>query len=298
VGNFGLTELAKLYQYHQPGEGRPTFGFILSVLAVVGLVVAWRRRSARLLALLWLGSAALALGTVLVIGGRTFVPVAQVWHGIVVSDVMPYTWFVRVPGLSSFREADRLELLGMVPAALLAGSAVDWLLTRHRVVLAVVLAMAVLEAGWYSPGEGIPVALPALDGPIAAGHSGSIVVDIPFGLRGGVPDYGSPMIPESLVLATDDGHPRAISYTSWVPANTVAAIKKHPFYLDLVAVQDGQRVPAAQLTAARADARRMKVDWVLVWKWYPGLASYLNATGFRFGYRADHVTVYRPGPPG
>src|SRR5262249_57631676 len=43
-------------------DGVLTFGLVLSVLAVLGLVVSWRRRSAWKLALLWLGSAALALG--------------------------------------------------------------------------------------------------------------------------------------------------------------------------------------------------------------------------------------------
>ena len=34
-----------------------------------------------------------------------------------VSLLMPYTWLVRVPGLSALREADRLALLGLVGAA-------------------------------------------------------------------------------------------------------------------------------------------------------------------------------------
>jgi hypothetical protein len=31
---------------------------------------------------------------------------------------------------------------------------------------------------------------------------------------------------------------------------------------------------------------------------YAAIARYLAATGFRFGYRADGVDVYRPGRPG
>jgi hypothetical protein len=296
VASFGLTELAKIYQYHPVGEGRPTFGLIVSALAGLGIIVAWRRRGARPLALLWLGSCALALGTVLVIGRRTFVPLAHMWHGIRVSEAMPYTWFVQIPGLSSFREADRIALLGLVPAALLAGAAVEWMLTsRHRVALAAALAFAVLEAGWYGTGT-VPAAIPSLDRPIAADHSGSIVVDIPFGLRGGLPLYGAPMDPQSLLLATGDGHPRAISYTSLVPANTTKGIEKHPFYADLVALEQRQRVLPTDLAAARADARRMDVGWVLVWKWYPGTARYLEGTGFRFAYRAAGVAVYHVDP--
>ena len=36
----------------------------------------------------------------------------------------------------------------------------------------------------------MPTTLPALDRPIIADHSGSIVLDVPFGLRGGIPEYG------------------------------------------------------------------------------------------------------------
>ena len=71
-------------------------------------------------------------------------------------------------------------------------------------------------------------ALPALDRPIAADHSGSIVLDLPFGLRGGLPLYGKPVSAQPLLLATADGHPRAISYTSWVPEPTAAAMPRTP----------------------------------------------------------------------
>jgi hypothetical protein len=298
VASFGLGRVAKIYQFVS-GEGRPTFGLILTLLAVLGAFVAWRRVNARLLTALWLGSAALAMGTVLVIAGRTFVPLAQMWNGIRVSDLMPYTWFVRIPGLSSFREADRITLLGLVPAALLAASAVEWLLARHRVVLALALALAVLEAGnGWSAGGTVADTMPALDGPIAADHSGSLVVDVPFGLRGGVPVYGSGMVPRSLMIAMEDGHPRAISYTSWVAPTTTSADEHHPFYLGLVEVQNNEPVPAGQLAAARSDAAAMHVGWVLVWlrPWPRELRSYLASTGFRFDYRADGVSVYRPAP--
>ena len=49
------------------GEQMPMFGLLLSVLAVAGLAVRWRRRSAWLLAALWLGCAWLTLGATLYI---------------------------------------------------------------------------------------------------------------------------------------------------------------------------------------------------------------------------------------
>ncbi len=47
------------------------------------------------------------------------------------------------------------------------------------------------------------------------------------------------------------------------------------------------------LTAARLDARKMNVGWVIVWHPVAGLAQYLTRTGFRFDYRADGIPVYR-----
>ena len=264
-------------------------------LAVLGLVVAWHRPSARLLALAWGASAALALGPVLAIGGHRFIPLAAGWHGVRMSAVLPYTWFVHIPGLAAFREADRLALIGLVPAALLAGSAVAWLGARARPLLIAALAAAALEAGYAgNPQVGIiPTTMPALDSPIAADRSGSLVVDVPFGLRGGVAPYGRRISYRALVLATADGHPRASSYTSWVPASTVAAIARHPFYRRLNAAESGQGSSPTQLRLARQDLRRMRVGWAMVWKAAPAILAYLRGTGFRFRYRAYGVLVFR-----
>ena len=303
LSDSGLSGLAAAYRYRQPAEGVPTFGLALTALALAGLAVSWRRRCARSLAACWLGCAALALGTTLYIGGRQYVPLAEAWHGARVSLALPYTCLIRLPGLQALREADRLAALGLVPAALLAGSAVDWLRDRARPAVAAALALtvlplAVLEAGWSGqPGQPtMRTTLPALDRPIAADQSGSIVLDIPFGLRGGLPLYGRPISPRALLLATADGHPRAISYTSWVPAPTAAAITAHAFYRHLTAAQHGRRSSPGQQAAAQRDARRMDIGWVLAWdRLRPAVSRYLAATGFRFSYRADGVSVYRPG---
>jgi len=320
VADFGLHGLAA-WSPTSPfvgatSEGMPMFGVVLGVLALAGLIVSWRRRSAWLLAALLVGSAWLALGASLWWRQRQFVPFMQDWHGVHVSPVMPYTWLMRIPLLSAFREADRLAILGLVAAALLAGAAVEWLRYHARPLIVVVAAAALLESGYAAlPSvRAMPTTLPALDAPIAADHSGSIVVDFPFGLRGGIPEYGRPFSPRALLIATADGHPRLISYTSWVPPQTVAKIKAHPFYAALEQVQHGvplaplknaagNQVTAAQVAAARADARKLGVGWVLVWTTQnPVIKPFLAATGFRFSYRADGVSVYRPvtpaSPPG
>ena len=295
LADFGLTGLAPLFSYQAPREGAPTFGVVLTALALLGLVVGWRRRGTRLLALAWLAAALLALGTVLTIGRRTFVPLPLHWRGVQVSALMPYTWFVRIPALDAFREADRLALLGLLPAALLAGGAVEWLSRRSRPLLIIALALAVLEAGYsgYSKIGTVPTAIPRLDGPIAADHSGSIVVDIRYGLRGGVALYGREISPDALVLATADGHPRAVSVTSWVSASSVAAIRAHVFYGCLVNTEWGKPCDPAQVRSARRDALRMRVGWAIVWKRTPFVYGYLWQVGFRYDYGVNGVNVYR-----
>jgi len=299
VRDFGLSGLRALTYGGRTGDGIPTYGLVLSVLVVLGLLAAWRRRSAWLLALLWLGCAALALGPVLRIGTHIFVPDAETLNGLRVSGVMPYTWFVRIPGLAGFREASRILMLGMVPAGLLAGAAVNWLRYHAAPVIIVVAVLGVLEAGWSgNPGIGsMPTALPAVDASIAADHSGSLVVDVPFGIRGGIPIYGGKFDPEAQVLATADGHPRAVAFLSRVPAPTIAGISRHAFYARLVAAQQDLRSTPAQLAAARLDARHLGIGWVLVWRWdgrHRRCVRFLEETGFRLDYIADDVQVFRP----
>jgi hypothetical protein len=304
IASFGLPAPSS---YSPVGEGMPGYGVVLTVLAVAGLAASWRRGSAWRLAGLWLGASALALGVTIYIGGHQYIPLRSWWNGVPVSQLLPYTWLIRIPGLAAFRDAARLALLGLVGVALLAGSAVEWLRYHSRPLIAGVAAVSVLEAGWSgSPGPGpMPTTLPALDRPIAADHSGSIVLDIPFGLRGGLPLYGSHLATAALLIATADGHPRAISYTAWVPQPTIDDIARHPFYAQLVRSQEGvpvapglspvgSQISPAQLAAARHDLRQLRIGWALVWQTgHQAVISYLTATGFRFSYRADGVVVYR-----
>ena len=313
LASYGLTWLASGYHQHVTGELLATFGVVLTILAVLGLVVAWRRPAARKLGLLWLGSSVLALGPTLYVAGRAFVPLAERWQGLRVSMLMPYTWLIRIPGLSLFREADRLALLGLVGACLLAGAAVEWLRRRAWPILVVVAVLGALEAGWPGPAGQVIVAttLPAVDRAIAADHSGSVVVDVPFEIRG-PHQFGRDFPLYALEVATEDGHPRGDSYTSGVPERTINGIRRHAFYAGLVAVQEGQKITPAGLGAARRDLRTLHVGWVLVWsqRWtfsggagqqpvnlhYPQIRRFLVETGFRPDYQADGVLVYRSAP--
>ncbi|HEY6275188.1 MAG TPA: hypothetical protein VIX86_02545 [Streptosporangiaceae bacterium] len=307
VDGLGLTFL-KVVSYPGPiGDGVPTFGLILSLTALLGLIVCWRRRSTRLLGLLWFACVVLALGSTIRLGNHVFVPFAQAWYRVRVSLIMPFTWFVQIPGMAGFREATRWVMLGLVPASLLAGAGFGWLARRSKPLTVVVLVAAAMEAGWAgdgvvngwgsTPAPGVmPTTLPALDRPIAADHSSSIVVDVPFGVRGGVPlpGEGGAFNPEDQVLATADGHPRAIAYLSRLPAQTLAAMRKNAFYMGLLKATyqpDSYPVP---ISAASANARRLDIGWVIVWQQTRGVRNYLAGTGFRLDYQADGAYVYRP----
>ncbi len=307
VVGLGLTALKPVTYQGPIGDGIPTFGLVLTVMALLGLAVSWRRRSARMLALLWLGCAVLALGSTLRIGTHVYVPAAEIWNGVRVSAVMPFTWFVQIPGLAGFREATRFGVLGLVPASLLAGAAVGWLRARSVLLVVPVVLLGLLEAGWGGDGSvgawgGTPApgvirtALPAVDGPIAADHSSSVVVDVPFGIRGGIPlpGEGAAFDPEAQVLATADGHPRAVAYLSRIPVPALAAIRRNAFYAGLLKAQDRRGSDPVQIAAARQIARRINIGWVIVWQQTPDIRSYLARTGFRFVHRADGALIYRP----
>jgi hypothetical protein len=289
VTTFGLTI--------RHARSTSTFGAIPTLLALTGVVLAWRCRNALLLALLWLGAAALALGSDIISTSGIYTPVPQMWNGVRVSSVLPFTWFVRIPGLSGFREPSRIAELGLVPVALLAGYTVNWLRYHARTLLVAALALGILEAGLATPpgAKTMRTSYPALDRPIAADHSGSIVLDIPFGLRGGTGVTGLPFAAQSQVLATADGHPLADALLSRVPTSTINALDAEPFYHDLISAQTGHyQFSSAQVRRATENAAHMHIGWVLLWVFNKHLRAFLVETGFGYSYRADGASVWRP----
>jgi hypothetical protein len=296
----GLPGLASFYYQGRPSFVATGYGVSLTLAALLGLAVAWRRPSARLLALLWLGSTVFALGVVPWLYDHPSMPLGVRWHSVRLSLAMPFTWFVRLPGMANFREADRFTELGLVAAALLAGAAVQWLRTRSRPLLAVLAVLALVEAGWpgnpagHDPVPVMPTAMPRVDGPIAADPSHSLVVDVPFGIRGGLPVAGGTFPPQTMVLATADGHPLADAFISRVPAGTLSGIEHRPFYQALMNAQGGPDTSSpALLRAARANARAMDVGWVLDWVANRAVDRLLRLTGFHQAYRVGRVVVWR-----
>ena len=289
VTNFGLTI------WH--ARDASTYGGIATLLALTGLALAWRRRNAWLLALLWFGAAAMGVGSDIILRSGTLTPVPEIFRGVRVSQVLPFTWFAHIPGLSGFREPSRVAELGLVPVALLAGYTVNWLRYHARALLVPALALGLLEMGLATPPGAMTMATsyPALDRPIAADHSRSVVLDIPFGLRGGIGITGQPFAQQSQLLATADGHPLADAFISRVPTSTIDAIEAEPFYSDLLSVQTGQdQFSQPEIQQAAENAAHMHIGWVLLWVHNWHLRKFLVETGFVYSYRADGVSVWRP----
>jgi hypothetical protein len=353
---YGLTSFPSGYAFNtapqggtsvQPAEGLPGFGVVASALAVLGVIIAWRKRTTWWFVLLWLGCALLALGTSLTIGSGCVVdlkqpgkvygrscqqylpfaghihwvlvgsPQTHVWERVEVSNLMPYTWLVRIPWLSGLREADRFAMVGMIGVAILAGLVVQWASERRKLIaiplLVVVLALGTLESGWaggtdgppFTPTEAMPTTMPHLDAPIKADHSRSIVLDVPFGLRGGLRLTGSGISERALLLATEDGHPRAESYTAWVPEPTILAFKQHAFYQYLMTFQDATSYPnKKQLLAAAADLKKLNIGWAIVWTnlWRANHPEQrldkVRAYLFDLGFRERGEACLAPSQPG
>lgn len=307
--SLAYTQAAAGYSIGRSGlqaSDTPMFGVVVIVLALAGLGLYWRRRHAWLLALLMVGCAAIALGPVLWVGTKSYVPFAQVWNGVRVSLIMPYTWLIRIPGLSDFREASRFAELGLAAAALLAGSAVDWLRYHARPVLVVGLAAAVLELGWGGnpPGQVMPASLhvgtmgtsyPKIDGPIAADHSNSIVVDFPFGIRGGPPVLGPQFAPQTELMATADQHRLADALISRPPAATMTGINHIAFYRALLDITHQIRISGELRHTAWAGAKYRKINWVIVWpdQMVPlSISGFLKHVGFKLDYEVRGIKVF------
>lgn len=97
-------------------------GTIILVLAVLGLLSAWRRPTVHYLALLGFAAALLMLGPVLQLTGD---PATRIWTR------MPYGFlYFHLPGFDSMRVPARFNILYGLVVAALAGLGLTWLLGR------------------------------------------------------------------------------------------------------------------------------------------------------------------------
>ena len=306
VADFGLTAFAQPFLHSRDNEGLPMFGVTLTALALIGLIVAWRQRRAWQLALLWLGCAALALGMSLWVAKRQFVPWTQDWNGVRVSPFLPYTWFVRIPGLSAFREADRMAILGLVPAALLAGAAVNWMRYHARPLIAVVIALA-------HPGTGVlrepedrrdaDVVPPAGCADRRRPLPGRWSSTSRTGCAAGSPSTAGGSRPRrwSWRPPTVTGAPSPTCPGS--PQATLNAIEKHAFFSHLIKTQHFTFPPVTvPLTAGAAAPAVVRQETVVLYAAERGRgrggAAGRPATGYRVGrgvvLKSRHCAIFAP----
>ena len=106
------------------------------------------------------------------------------------------------------------------------------------------------------------------------------MVDLPFGIRGGLPVIGDGFPPQSMVLATADGHPLADAFISRIPARTLNGIERQPFYAALLNAEGGAHATTpAEFTAAARNARHLHIGWVLLWQTDTKLARRVPQAG-------------------
>ena len=81
-----------------------------------------------------------------------------------------------------------------------------------------------------------------------------------------------------------------------MPAATLSGIQSNAFYVGLVACWHTPKevLHTASFPQAASDAKRMNVDWVIVWPTHlpHTIKHYLEATGFKVAYRVRQVVVY------
>src|SRR5262249_10966336 len=151
------------------------------------------------------------------------------------SAVLPYTWLIQAPGVADLRVAARFILLGMLPAALLAGFGIRAFMRRGStgvVLLAVVLVVCALDLGSPMAVRG-PITERNLLAPIQADHSKSSVVDVPLVWLTGTQWLGTPTNAGAMLRATEHKHPIAYGVVGRADVDLLRDLAKNRFYTDL-----------------------------------------------------------------
>ncbi|MEK6276891.1 MAG: hypothetical protein AABM29_02615 [Actinomycetota bacterium] len=293
---------------HDYGEGASSYGWGLLLLATAGAILAFRRRMTRWLVALWLAAALLALGPGLVLDGHRYVPLPVTVSGQELSLLLPYTYMVQLPVLADLHVPARIGLVGMLPAALLAGLGLQALSARRglwpKAMLTAAGVLTLLELGGPMVSDRT-MNYDRLLAPVKADHSDSIVVDVPLIWAAGLGPYYAvgPRNPDLVVnsdsmpvlRATQHGHPIAAGGAARLDPKVFSQLAQNRFYTDLLVLQGPTafgtppgptllRTPPPRPPRPRAgsaNARALGVGWVTVW---PGVSRrvlpYLRKAGF------------------
>ena len=235
----GPTE--QIIGHSDPGEFPTAFGWGVLALAGTGLVLSRRRRLAIGLFAALIATALLALGPEVTFSSHPHIPLSITYGGQEMSGLMPFTWLAHIPSLDQVRAPSRFTLLGLLPATLLAGLGLQALVRRgpggQSFAIALV-AVAVLEAGAPISRDDrqVPLTRNELYAPVKADKSDSILVDVPLGFIDGIGGLGD-NAPETMLRATEHGHPVAGGHLSRLPVNRIGELAAHRFYSDIIIQQ-------------------------------------------------------------
>jgi hypothetical protein len=234
----------------------------LSLVALVVLVVAWRRanwRPSRLWAGLAAGGALLALGPFIQIAGlNTYIPT-------------PWALLRYVPLIGAARMPSRFAIIAMLGLAVLFAAALAALADRYphrRRQLLAIVAFALAFELWPAPRTLYSAEIPAVYRTVAADPRPIRVLQLPFGIRDGLSSTGN-FSAGSQFFQTAHGKRLIGGYLSRVSPARKADYRRAPVRGALITLSENRPLTAAQARRAQAGAadflRRSRIGYV-VWE--------------------------------
>jgi hypothetical protein len=266
-----------------PFDGTAYLGATIVVLALVGLIAYRRRRLCWWAFALAVAGVVIALGPVLHVLGRTYVPLAVSapdGDGMM-SLLMPYTWLQGIPLVGGLRSPVRFLTLTGVGLALLAGfgfRAISDGVGRAQHVFMVIGVSALV--GFECLAGFMPLVsreVPAVYDVIAHAEGDGVVVDVPLGFRSGLGNVGMQAGPP-MVWATYHGRPIATGFGARTAPWRLQALAEMPLYRDILALQSGS--PGGDVAEGRESALELRARWVVVNGEYPAVVAYLTDVGY------------------
>ena len=266
-----------------PFDGTAYLGVTIVVLALVGLIAFRRRRLAWWAFALVVAGGLIALGPVLHVLGRRYVPfaVSAPDGDGAMSLLMPYTWLQTLPFIGGLRSPVRFLTLTGVGLAVLAGfgfrAVADGVGRVQQVLLLVGVTILI---GFECLAGFMPLVsreVPAVYDVIAQAEGDGVVVDVPLGFRSGLGNVGMQAGPP-MVWATYHGRPIATGFGARTAPWRLQALGEMPLYRDILALQSG----GAQFDVleGRESALGLGARWVVVNGDYPSVVAYLAEVGY------------------
>lgn len=257
-----------------PADNTVYVGWIVLLLASLGLVVNRRKVTHRNAALLAVLFAAVSLGPTL-----HFVraPVLNVFtlDGINITPGLPFTLFHFVPVLRQLRIPTRFIILTALMLAILLASGLAYLTSRPRLAHQPTLRLAVtclagllvLVDFWVAPFQTASAQVPPIYGRLGQLPRDAAVLDLPFGIRDGLRHFGS-IMEESLNYQTVHERPTLTGYISRMPDSVLKRYQSIPLLRELASRIDPGEKPSActhsGATTADGELRDLRIGVVVL----------------------------------